>query len=174
MGTRPYDESRWFHQVFHASSTSQLVSYHLQYNNSNIVFQKTEEGSNTMEHFIGYQFNTPVSSWGTISPIFRSSFALICTSSLPTSALISTRSCPLHQKKKWMTTIDKAYRQEKYARTAKGVHNSSKNRPVRWRIPGNMTDITADIPNFKTATSFNLPNTNCTISRTFRKESIVT
>ena len=139
-----------------------------------IVFQKTEEDSNTVEHFIGYQFNTPVSSWGTISPIFRSSFALICTSSLPTSALISSRSCPLHQKKKWMTTIDKAYRQEKYARTAKGVHNSSKNRPVRWRIPGNMTDITSDIPNFKTATSFNLPNTNCTIARTFRKESIVT
>ena len=128
-----------------------------------IVFQKTGEGS-----------NTPVSSWGAISPIWRSSFALICTSSLPTSALISSRSCPLHQKKKWMTTIDKAYRQEKYARTAKGVHNSSKNRPVRWRIPGNMTDITADIPNFKTATSFNLPNTNCTIARTFRKESIVT
>ena len=139
-----------------------------------IVFQKTEEDSNTVEHFIGYQFNTPVSSWGAISPIFRSSFALICTSSLPTSALISTRSCPLHQKKKWMTTIRKAYRQKKYARTANGIHNSSKNRPVRWRIPGNMTDITSDIPNFKTATSFNLPNTNCTIARTFRKESIIT
>ena len=139
-----------------------------------IVFQKTEEDSNTVEHFIGYQFNTPVSSWGAISPIFRSSFALICTSSLPTSALISSRSCPLHQKKKWMTTIRKAYRQKKYARTANGIHNSSKNRPVRWRIPGNMTDITSNIPNFKTATSFNLPNTNCTIGRTFRKGAILT